>query len=151
MSKSKSLKVSAYFSAASASTIKKRTRNFESPNISGTTNELLRRYEWLVAESLPDLSNKEWVMLLNVYSGSMLTTATFPCRIASDMMDNINAIDINEIAEPEYAALVQKVYVMSQAEQMAVLDFIEQYWSGDWSQSRDFDEVKSIITNRVGV
>ncbi len=141
---SKSMRVSAYFSAASAAAIQARTPKGEKPNISGTTNELIRRYVWLVKSSLPELTNDEWQTLINVYAGCWLGEFVPPARIASDMMDDAGVLSLDEL-ESDYAALVRKAHGWNQAEQLAVLDFIQRFWCGEWSGYESFSAIKQAI------
>ena len=105
-------------------------------------NRSVSALNWLGRELLPELSEKEWNVILNVYTGS-LVDFNYPLRIASDMMDNVGVIDLNEIADEYYRELVIKTHSFSQPEQWAVMDFVLYYWSNDWSESADFNEVLS--------
>jgi hypothetical protein len=101
---------------------------------------------WLSQELLPDLTDAEWQLILNTYSGCLLDYHR-PLRIASDIMDDLGAIDINDL-DADTAAVVRKCHAMSQPEQFAVLDFVSQFWAGDWSDAEDFQAIVSKITGR---
>lgn len=138
---SKGFKSTTYFNAHSAGIIQARTSQGEKANVSGTTNELLRRYDWLIRASLPELTDNEWQTLCNVYAGCWLGEFVPPARIASDMMDDVGAVALEGL-EPDYAALVRKAHGWTQAEQLAVLDFIQRFWCADWSGAESFAAIK---------
>lgn len=142
---SKSKKASVYLTASTMTVLSKRQRDAgETVNLSGGLNEVVSRYAWLVKASLPDLGAEEWQTILNVYSGSVLDEFVAPARIASDMMDNVGAISL-ETLDQEYRALVEKAHGWSQAEQVAVLDFVQQFWSKDWSEYPNFSAIAAEI------
>ena len=119
----------------------------ESASPSSVINAALERYRWVCSQSLPDLTAQEWQSILNVYAGSEMSSYSPPYRVASDMMDDIGAVDIAAVADndPDYAELVRKTHAMTQAEQLAIIDFCQRFWCRDWSEFADFDAIKRHI------
>lgn len=120
----------------------------EGPKWSEAINATFEQLRFLLRESLPDLSMEEWETLLNVYSGCYFPAHGVPARIASDMMDKIGAVDIGEVETntPDYAALIRKTHKMSQPEQLAILYFVQIFWSTDWKG--EWDEIFSSICSK---
>lgn len=117
-------------------------------SLSGMVNSIIDRYTWICKQHLPDLNNAEWGILLNVYAGSEMSSYYPPYRIASDIMDDMGADDLAQVADihPERAEFIRKVHKMNQAEQLAILDFCQRYWCGDWDGYESFDEIKKALT-----
>lgn len=99
--------------------------------------------DWLYRQSLPDLTDAEWQVILNAYAGTCETLDNHPYRIASDLMDDLGIIDVDQHPQPE---LLRRLHGMNQAEQFAVLVFVERFWTRDWSDAVDFNAIKSNIT-----
>ena len=138
-----SIKKSVMFSEQSLGYIKARVRHESDIGWSEALNEGFRALKWLTSQALPDLNTSEWEQLINAYSGCMMGFSP-PFRIASDLMDDVGAVSIVELT-PDYAALVKKIHGMSQVEQYAIQDFIIKFWAGDWSDCKDFEEIKARI------
>jgi len=85
--------------------------------------------DWLFQSSLPDLSAEEWQVILNTYAGTIGSVEHPPYRVASDLMDDLGLIDVDD--HPN-ADLVRRLHYMSQSQQFAILVFAERFWSGDW-------------------
>ncbi len=100
--------------------------------------------DFLFKSSLPKLTADEWQDILNTYSGTFGVLEHPPFRIASDMMDNLGLIDVNDHPNSE---LVKRIHNMSQAEQYAIMCFVERFWNNDWNHVRDFNEIIEIISN----
>jgi len=105
--------------------------------LSPAINMILERYDWIVGNSLPALNQDEWQLLLNIYSGSELSSYNPPYRIASDMMDSLGIIEVGE-APDQYQALIKKCYVMTQAQQLAILDKCQRFWSSKPKEDEPF-------------
>lgn len=90
-------------------------------------------------QSLPQLTMHEWQMVLNAYDGSSIEPHQ-PLTIATDIMDDRGAISLTDLT-PEYLQLVQKIHKLSQAEQVAIMDFVQKYWAYDWSECHNWDEI----------
>jgi hypothetical protein len=144
---SKSKKASVYLSAETMGALQRRQKASDQVNLSGGLNEMVSRYTWMVRASLPELDKTEWQTILNVYSGTVIDDFVAPARIASDMMDSVGAISLDAL-EPDYRALVEKTHAWSQAEQLAALDFVQQFWAKDWSGYTDFSSIAAEIKGR---
>lgn len=112
---------------------------------SESINATVDQFRFLLKTELPELEMIEWQAILNVYSGCYFPAHGIPARIASDMMDDAGAIEISELSE-DYAALVRKVYAMTQVEQLAILYFVQIFWSSDWKG--EWDEIVSTIKGK---
>lgn len=97
--------------------------------------------DYLFRESLPELTQEEWQVILNAYTGTIGSIEHPPFRIASDLMDDLGLIDVEKHPNSE---LVKRIHNMTQVEQFAILSFVERFWNNHWDQ--DFDEIKRIIT-----
>lgn len=139
-----SKKVGVYLTERSQEVITGLARDEGGPSTSGVINAVLERYRWVCKSTLPDLTTLEWETLLNVYTGCEMSSYSPPYRVASDMMDDRGEVDLAVLAEtdPDYAELVRKVHAMTQAEQLAIIDFCQRFWSRDWSSYPDFDAIK---------
>jgi hypothetical protein len=125
-------------------TVKKSNgEEIDGPKWSESINATFEQFRFLLRQSLPDLSMEEWQTLLNVYAGSYFPAHGVPARIASDMMDNIGAVDINKV-DKTYADLVRKIYDFNQTEQLAILYFIQIFWANDWPMKEWNEIVKEI-------
>lgn len=102
------------------------------PRWSESINATCEHFRHVLCSAMPELTQDEWQILLNIYAGSYSPAHDAPARIASDMMDNVGAISIDKLDDAEYKALVIKMHKTSQVEQLAVLYFIQIFWSGDW-------------------
>lgn len=141
-----SVKKSVMFSDQTVAYIKARTREENEISWSQALNEGFKALAWLTKQSLPELSDYEWQMLMNVYAGRIIKF-TPPFRIASDMMDDRGEISIEtlEKVDQAYTMLVRKMHGLSQIEQFAVLDFIQKFWARDWNDCKDWGEIYSKI------
>jgi hypothetical protein len=96
-------------------------------------------------QSLPKLTMEEWQMILGIYDGSWVEPHQ-PLSIATDIMDDKGAISLTNLT-PEYAALAQKMHSLSQAEQLAIMDFVQKYWANDGSEYQNWDEIYQKVIN----
>ncbi len=94
-------------------------------------NESFNILRYLLSQELPNLTQDEWLIILDAHNG-VITDFHFPIRLASDIMDHYGVISVDDLAD-EIKAVVLKVYKMSQAQQCAILDMVKKYWSYDWS------------------
>lgn len=146
---SKPKRTSLYLSANTMAALNKRDKVDGEPlNLSGAVNEIVTRYTWVMRQSLPELTSTEWQHILNVYAGSWMWDQHPPARIASDMLDNVGAISVDDL-EPSYRAIVVKAHGWSQAQQYAVLDFVQQFWARDWSGYADFAAIQAEISGKA--
>lgn len=95
-------------------------------NYSGSINASLLLLEQLMIQSKPEFSEDEWVYLCNVYSGCAVEF-TMPIRIASDIMDDAGTYDLTKI-DTVGRGLIEKISLMSQCEQVAILWEIKNRW-----------------------
>ena len=88
------------------------------------------KLRWLAEQLLPDLSDQEWQLVLNAYAGTARDELEPQgrYRIASDVMDD-HGIEILDGCEPEFQAAIRKLAGLSQAQQFAVAQFINWFWS----------------------
>lgn len=134
-----SIKKSLMISEDTFNYIDARTKHEADITWSQAVNEGFRALKWLTDEALPELDVLQWHHILNVYSGTLLEFRP-PFRIASDIMDDAGAISVDEVS-PMVADLVRRTHNMSQLEQFAVLDFVQKFWAGEWSECVDFGEI----------
>lgn len=142
-----SLKKSVMFSELTQNYIRNRTRDENEIAWSQALNEGFKALSWLTRQSIPELSHREWEIILNVYAGSIIEFHA-PFRIASDIMDNFGALELTEL-EPDVAGMVKKVYGMSQIEQFAIMDFVQIFWSNNWNAEPDFDTIITKIKDMI--
>lgn len=99
---------------------------------SGGINGSILALKNIIRESMPDLTEQEWNMLLNVYNGSF-EPAFSPgaLYISGCMMDDRGEISIETLrnADPDYAELIEKVHGMNAAEQYAILFVCQAFWA----------------------
>ena len=125
--------------------------NFEeSPKWSESINTTFEQFRFLLRGALPELSMDEWTIILNVYSGCYFPAHRTPARIASDMMDNLGEISLENLEknQPDYATLVKKIYKLSQLEQLAILYFVQIFWLNKWTEDWDDDDVVKTIKSK---
>ena len=113
--------------------------DIDGPKWSESINATFEQFRFLLRTSLPELTMAEWQTILNVYAGCYFPAHGVPARIASDMMDNIGAVDLNQV-EQNYADLVRKVHAFNQVEQLAILYFVQIFWSNDWKM-KEWQEI----------
>ena len=108
------------------------------PKWSESINATTDQFRYLLKVSIPDLNIYEWTSIFNIYNGCHMPAHSIPARVASDMMDNIGAIDLENVGK-DYAALVRKVYAMTQTEQLAITYVAQIFWSSEWKLDEDDD------------
>lgn len=101
-------------------------------------NRALIVNDWLFRQCLPELSAEEWQTVLNAYAGTTGSLEVPPYRVASDLMDDLGLIDVADHPMPE---LVKRLHAMDQAQQFAVLQFVERFWARDWNNAGSFGEI----------
>lgn len=133
------IKKSIMISDSAVSFIENRTRGDIGISWSQSVNKAVTDLKSLCVAMLPELTEAEWVMLLNVHNGSYLQDFTiFPLRLASDVMDCYGVVELSGLDE-SHQALVRKLHGMSQAEQYAILDMVQKYWSFDPKEPIKFE------------
>jgi hypothetical protein len=138
------IKKSVFLSDQTEQIIRKMSRDDDHPQWSNVINQTLAAADWVFRESLPELTPAEWQVILNAYAGTCDTLQVQPYRIASDLMDDLGLIAVDD--HPN-ADLVKRIHGMSQAEQFAILTFVQLFWSNDWNDVPDFSEVIKRISS----
>jgi len=116
----------------------------DGPKWSEGINATFEQFRYLIKTSLPELSQEEWQIILNTYAGSYFPAHGVPARIASDIMDDLGVISIDAL-DPELADLVKKMHGLSQPEQLAVLYFVQIFWSGNVPAGETWGDTVSAI------
>jgi hypothetical protein len=123
----------------------------ENPRWSESINATFDQFSTLIANALPELSPDEWQIILNTYAGCYLPAHSLPARIASDIMDDMGAIDITSVEKlyPDTALLIRKVHGMSQLEQLSILYFNQVFWLNKWDCEWPdvVEQIKNKMTN----
>ena len=138
-----SIKKSVMISELTQSYIKSRTRYKSEIAWSQALNEGFKALSLITRQALPELSSREWEVILNVYAGTCIEFHP-QLRVASDIMDTFGALELSEL-DPEVAEVVKKVYVMSQIEQFAIMNFVQIFWSNNWNSEPGFDAIAAKI------
>lgn len=112
-----------------------------SQGINGAVSTL----QFILANSLPELTEYEWECVLNTFNGTMWDDERIESflSIASRMMDNIGAVDINEVEE-NYANAVRKMHALTAVEQYAVADMCRKFWSDSHKESTMAEIIDSL-------
>lgn len=139
------IKKSVFLSDESERIIRLMSRDDDQPQWSQVINQTMSAAYWVFRESLPEFTPAEWQMILNTYAGTCQSLQSRPYRVASDMMDDLGLIDVSDHPMP---GLVKRIHGMSQAEQFAILMFVEIFWNNNWNDAADFSEVISRISGK---
>jgi len=140
------IKKSVFLSEESEAIIRKMSRDDDAPQWSNIINQQLSAADWAFRQSLPKLTTTEWQVILNAYAGTCDTLQARPYCIASDLMDDLGLIAVDDHPNPE---LVKRIHGMSQAEQFAILTFVQIFWSNSWDDVADFAEVITAISEKL--
>ena len=135
------IKKSVMLSPKTQEYIDARTREDEEVAWSETLNETFDMLKYISQCSLPELSKKEWDLILSVYAGHIQTPFRIPFRIASDIMDALGVIEIDEVV-PEIKEIIKKIHKMSQAEQYAIMDFVRKFWA---KKREDYTDWEALV------
>ena len=113
------------------------------PPWSRAINCALDHLGWITVEVLPELSETDWELILNVYSGA---TQEFyrPFRLANDCMDYFGAKNIGGVPE-KYQDTVQRLQELTQAEQYAVFQFVEVFWCNNFSRYHTWPDIYKAV------
>ena len=106
---------------------------------SGGINGSIYALKTIISESIPDLTDDQWNMLLeyaavNVHNGSFEPAfSPVALNVAGCMMDNVGEISIENLRkkDAEYADLVEKVHNMTAAEQYSILFICQSFWANN--------------------
>lgn len=124
---------------------------FEDLNWSPILNGALSDLQYLLKESLPDLSEAEWRPILNAYNGHFFEpslTRNTTVSIASCIMDDHGALELSELPE-EYREPVKRIAKLTAAEQLAVLDVTRRFWLRCGRGKLAGDSLKKQLDNLV--
>lgn len=103
-----------------------RTLQGENKNYSAHINNAFAQLAHLAKSEKPLLESQEWVELYNVYAGSDLTRLALPFDLADDLRTHYGTLP------QDLTALHDKLSIMTQAQQFAVIDAVRVFWaSGD--------------------
>lgn len=144
-----SIKKSLYLSDLTENWITATSGGDEDPAWSASVNATFEQFRYLLGQALPNLSRKEWTALLNIYAGWRAPCYSLPIRIASDIMDDAGTVDISRLPD-DTRALVHKMHGLSQLEQLAVLYFVQIFWSTDRC-GQAWDEIVADICAQFGL
>jgi len=117
-------------------------KNEKNPLWSESINVTFAQFRLLLKNSLPELTNDEWMMIINIYKECYMPGHALPARIASDIMIFFGAVDVNTLSD-DCRDIVIKLNTMSQAEQLAILYVVQIYWANKWTE--DFNETLRFI------
>lgn len=105
-----------------------RTLQGENKNYSAHINNALEQLAHLSKSEKPLLENQEWVELYNVYAGSDLTRLALPFDVAADLREHYGSLSQG------LTALHDKLSIMTQAQQFAVIDAVRLFWASGYEQ-----------------
>lgn len=105
-----------------------RTMQGESPNYSAHINAAFNQLTHLLQEQQIGITNDEWIELYNLYAGSDLTKIALPINIASDLLVHYGVTVPKQLSE-HCQILIDKLVLMTQAQQLAVIDKVRLYWA----------------------
>lgn len=108
-------------------------------------NGAVATLQFVLSNSLPDLTEYEWECVLNTFNGTMWDDERIESflSIASRMMDEIGAVDINEVEE-KYAHVVRKMHKLSVVEQYSVADMCRKFWSNSHSEKTMLEIIEKL-------
>lgn len=110
---------------------------------SRAVNCALDHLGWITRELLPELSETDWELILNVYSGA---TQEFyrPFSLSADCMSYFGARDIGDVPE-KYQGSIQLFRDLTQAEQYAVFQFVEVFWCNNFSRYHNWADTHQAV------
>jgi len=116
------------------------------PNYSGTLNKIAERYETIIGQTLPDLTQNEKLAICQCYNGYMkpervrdqIAALEFTISEGYQWDDNVKELLIGaESADDllgndgsEIQTLLEKVRSWTIPERIAVIDMTERFWNG---------------------
>ena len=118
------------------------TRTDGGPALSSLVNEIMSRYDWIIRSSLPELTDAEWRIILDIYADNQLDYNK-PFRVGSDIMDHYGW-SLAEVARSEEPAaqLAMKLSELGQAAQAAIVDAVGRFFfRGAWLAQGDLAEI----------
>ena len=115
---------------------------------SKAVNGAFSNLQLLINLNMPNLSDKDWRIVLDVHSGNinLFDSVSYPFRLASNVMDHYGVIDLNDLV-PEIQMTVKKLHGLTQAEQYAVYDVVGRFWAKNWSEvDGEFSDILESLT-----
>ncbi|WP_298150642.1 hypothetical protein [Flavobacterium sp.] len=108
-------------------------------------NGAVSALQFILANSLPDFTEKEWLAILSCFNGNMYddTRVESFLSLSSRMMDDVGAIDINEL-EASYREVVIKVHKLTVVEQYAVSDMCRKFWANKHENEQLLDIIEKL-------
>jgi len=125
------IKKSVFLSDQSEQIIRSMSRDDKHPQWSEIINQTLSAADWIFKQSLPNFTPAEWQVILNAYSGTCASLQCQPYRVASDLMDDLGLLEVDQHPNVD---LVRRIHGMSQAEQFAILTFVQIFRSNNWNE-----------------
>ena len=106
-----------------ANIIGKRTLN-DKGQWSSTVSHMVEVYETLLNNVEVRLSTSDWKILNDVYKNKTNTKPTLPLNLAIDLLGHKNESCMAQLekSDKQYAVLVNKLSVLSQIEQLSIMD-----------------------------
>lgn len=95
----------------------------EAANYSAHLNSAIDQLSHIMREQYPNLTEDELGEIVKIYEGKELIKLPLPCNIARDMLEHYGATVPMELPE-NCQELVNKLAMLSQAEQLAVIDVV---------------------------
>jgi hypothetical protein len=138
------MKKSVYISKDTVAAINARYNDGDQ-NYSEAINMFSDRYRVMVRADLAgiELTTDEWTMLFDIYNGTLTRQ---DAEGAAKML-------LAEVADSYRArklpGLQDKVAAMNLAQRMAVIDVIDRFWAGDWSEAGSYDAIIDELLNTV--
>ena len=139
-----SIKPSVSISEYSQQILAPYTQTDEGIALSSAIYMILNRYAWAVSQSLPQLTDQQWELLLNVYAGSEISSYPPPYRVASDIMDHCGVLDLSGL-DAATAETVRQIHGMSQAQQLAILDTVQRFWAAGSDALQEGESLQDAI------
>ncbi|QIR16664.1 hypothetical protein [Shewanella aestuarii] len=105
------------------------------PNYSGSLNALAHRYNLLIENVMPELSEQEALVFASLYNGHMLNdnikleAQSIEWQLAEGFKYDATIGELIENADTTLEKLHSKVASWSIAERIAVIDMTQRFWS----------------------
>lgn len=142
-----SIKKSIWIGDEAEKTIKE--HNFSGEiNWSGTINELIKRYDYLIESNMPDLNEHEKNAMYEITNGRMsndnlkVEVDSLRWSVSDGIEYNANFVHLLESGGVDPKDFLNKVKSWTDAERLAVIDACERFWNQ--GQKEDSDQLKSI-------
>ena len=114
----------------------------ENTNLSGRINSIIVRYGGILEKDCPKLTTGEWLAIVEILNSTWRETESSRLDIARSLWAEIadsGPDGIGEKWEIDVEELAQQVRRMSYAEQCAIIEVVNRFWSGYDSQEWEND------------